>query len=226
MLLEVCFIQNKESKSVLAFQPFRTRNVVCGTAEKAKPIATCLIFHLRNKNRHQICSGEVLHNASPEKRVITTNYEAAKPSPLQQNISANHNHNQLHPSCNQKRGRKPFRLWHNRFELQLVATINQNFLSNLILYHFILQLRSIIFSVSNEGVQLSLGFGLDSVILTIKDLVPEMTMSNKNFSLPAYNLLLSRIQEFLDNHLVPIPTTLNHQGMHEMREEVLSTAGA
>ena len=107
-----------------------------------------------------------------------------------------------------------------------MATINQNILSNLILYHFILQFRTVIFSVSNEGFQLSLGFGLDSVILAIKDLVPEMTMSNKDFSLPAYNLLLSRIQEFLDNHLVPIPTTLNHRGTHEMREEVLSTAGA
>ena len=83
-----------------------------------------------------------------------------------------------------------------------------------------------IFSVSNDGIEWSLDFGPDSVILTVKDLVHEMTKSSQENPLTAWSLLLSQRQQFLKNHLARVPVIPNQQGTHEMREEVLSSVGA
>ena len=91
---------------------------------------------------------------------------------------------------------------------------------------FHLHSSSIIFAVSNEGFRWSLNFGPDSVVLTVKDLVREMTLSSREIRMPAWNLLLSRRQEFLDNHLARSPINPNQQGTHQKREEVLSSSGA
>ena len=48
-----------------------------------------------------------------------------------------------------------------------------------------------IFSVSNDGIEWSLDFGLESVTLTVKDLVQEMTESSEENRLAAWSLLLS-----------------------------------
>ena len=82
-----------------------------------------------------------------------------------------------------------------------------------------------IFSVSNDGIEWSLDFGPDSVTLTVKDLAQEMTISSQEIPLAACSLL-SRRQEFLNNHLARVPVTPNQQGTHEMRDEVLSSVGA
>ena len=70
-----------------------------------------------------------------------------------------------------------------------------------------------IFSTSNDGIQWSLDFGPDSVTLTVKDLVNEMTMSSQEFPLAA-----SERQEFFNNHLAQVPVTPNQEGTHEMRD--------
>ena len=83
-----------------------------------------------------------------------------------------------------------------------------------------------IFSVSNDGIEWSLDFGADSLTLTVKDLVEEMTISSQESPLPAWSLLLSQRQEVLNNHLAQVPVTPNQQRTHEMRDEVHSSVGA
>ena len=82
-----------------------------------------------------------------------------------------------------------------------------------------------IFSVSDDGIEWSLDFGPDSVTLTVKDLVHEMTTSFQEIP-PAVWSLLSQRQQFLNNHLARVSVTPNQQGTHEMRDEILSSVGA
>ena len=69
-------------------------------------------------------------------------------------------------------------------------------------------------------------FGPDSVVLSVKDLDENLTISSLEIPLAAWSLLLSQRQEFLNNLLPPVPITPNQQGTFEMREEVLSSVGA
>ena len=69
-------------------------------------------------------------------------------------------------------------------------------------------------------------FGLDSVVLTVKDLDENLTISSLEISLAAGFLLLSQRQDILDNHLPRVPISPNQQGLFERREEVLSSVGA
>ena len=78
-------------------------------------------------------------------------------------------------------------------------------------------------SVSNDGIEWSLDFGPDSVTLTVKDLVQEMTRSFPEIPLATWSMLLSQRQQFLNNHLARVPVTPNQQGTHELRDEVLSS---
>ena len=82
-----------------------------------------------------------------------------------------------------------------------------------------------IFSVSNDGIECSLDFGSDSVTLTVKDLVQEMTISSHEIPLAAWSLLSQR-QEVLNNHQERVPITHNQEGTMEMRDEVLLSVGA
>ena len=83
-----------------------------------------------------------------------------------------------------------------------------------------------IFLVSNNGTQWTLDFGPDSVVLSVKDLDENLTISSLENPLAAWSLLLSQRQKFLDNHLPRVPITPNQQGAFKMREEVLSSVGA
>ena len=156
-------------------------------------------------------------------RKTSPDYEIEKPSPIWRNFSANHN--QAHPNLNEKR-QKLFYFWHNRDYIPLVDTVSQNFIHILILYNFSLHWSNMIFSVSYDGIEWSLGLGPDSVILTVKDLVQEMTISSQEIPLADWSLLLSQKQPFLNNHLAWVPVTSNQQGTHERRDEVLSSVGA
>ena len=69
-------------------------------------------------------------------------------------------------------------------------------------------------------------FGLDSVVLSVKDLDKNITISSLEIPLAAWALLLSQRQEFLNNHWPRFPITPNKQGTFEMREEVLPSVGA
>ena len=82
------------------------------------------------------------------------------------------------------------------------------------------------FTVSNNGTQWILDFTPDSVVLSVKDLDKNLTISSLEIPLAAWSLLLSQRQEFLSNHLPRVPITPNQQGTFEMREEVLSSVGA
>ena len=83
------------------------------------------------------------------------------------------------------------------------------------------------FSVSNDGIEWSLlDFGPDSVTLTVKYLVHEVTISSREILLAAWSLLLSQNQQFLNNHLAQVQVTPNQQRTHEMRDDVLSSVGA
>ena len=82
------------------------------------------------------------------------------------------------------------------------------------------------FTVSNNGTQWILDFGPNSVVLSVRDLDENLTISSLKIPLAAWSLLLSQRQEFLDNHLPRVPITPNQQGTFQMREEVLSSVGA
>ena len=82
------------------------------------------------------------------------------------------------------------------------------------------------FTVSNNETQWILDFGPDSVVLSVKDLDENFTISSREIPLAAWSLLLSQRQEFLNNHLPRAPITPNQQGTFETREEALSSVGA
>ena len=82
-----------------------------------------------------------------------------------------------------------------------------------------------ILTVSKDGNHCSPKFGPDSVILTVKGLEQELTISSQEIRLAAWGLLLSQRQEFLNVHLVRVPTTPNQEGTLEMRDKVLSSVG-
>ena len=83
-----------------------------------------------------------------------------------------------------------------------------------------------IFSVSNDGIQWTLHFRLDSVIIAVIHLDQNITISSQETFLAAWQLLLSQRQDFLNNHLALVPITPNQEGTMEMRDEVLSSVGA
>ena len=95
----------------------------------------------------------------------------------------------------------------------MVDTVNQEFLSVLIFNTFSLQLRSMIFSASNDGIEWSLEFGSDSFTRAVKDLVQEMTISCQEIPLAAWSLLLSQRQDFLNNQLARVPVIPTRKGL-------------
>ena len=81
-------------------------------------------------------------------------------------------------------------------------------------------------SFTNDSFEWSLESGPDSVILTVKDLVHEITMNYQVILLPAWSLLWSHGQDVLNNHLMQLSKTPNQLGTLETRVEVLSCVGA
>ena len=86
--------------------------------------------------------------------------------------------------------------------------------------------KIMIFSVSNDGIQLTLDFGPDSVTIAVNDPDQKSTISSQDIPLAAWQLLLSQRRDFLDNHLRRVPVTQNQEKTIEMRDEVLSSVGA
>ena len=66
-----------------------------------------------------------------------------------------------------------------------------------------------IFSVSNDGIQWTLKFGPDSVSNSVNDLDQNKTISSQERPLAAWQLLLSRRQDFLNNRLAQVRITPN-----------------
>ena len=69
-------------------------------------------------------------------------------------------------------------------------------------------------------------FGPDSVVLSVKDLHENLTISSLDIPVAAWSLLLSQRQEFMNNNLPRVPITPNQQGIFERRQERFSSAGA
>ena len=120
----------------------------------------------------------------------------------------------------------------NNSVMLFLAVLLQNKFTFLFIFQTFLQLttrsftnKTMQFTVSNNGTQCISDFGPDSVVLSVKDLDENLTISSQEFLLAAWSLLLSQRQEFLDNHLPRVPITPNQQGTFEMREEVLSSVG-
>ena len=82
------------------------------------------------------------------------------------------------------------------------------------------------FTVSNNGTQGILVFGPDSVVLSVKDLNENLTISSLEIPLAAWSLLLSQGQVFSKNDMPRVPITSNQHGTFESREEVHSSVGA
>ena len=128
--------------------------------------------------------------------------------------------------------RRYYHIWINRITLLLVVLLQHKFTFLFIFKTFLkLTTRSVTintmqFTVYNNGTQWILDFGTDSVVLSVKDVDENLTISSLDFPLAAWSLMLSQRQEFLDNHLPRVPITPNQQGTFEMREEVLSSDGA
>ena len=103
----------------------------------------------------------------------------------------------------------------------------------LFIFEIFLQLTTRSFTINalkftnfNNGTQWILDFGLDSVVLSVKDLDENLKISSLERPLGAWSLLLSQRQEVLDSHLLRVPITPNQQGTFEMREEVHSSVAA
>ena len=82
-----------------------------------------------------------------------------------------------------------------------------------------------IFSISNDGIQWTRDFAPDTVTIAVIDLVQNTKIRSQEIPLAAWQLLLSQRQDFLENHLPPVPITQNQEGTMEMRDEVLSSVG-
>ena len=83
-----------------------------------------------------------------------------------------------------------------------------------------------IFSVSSDEIEWTLDFGPVSVTIAVNDLNQNLTISSQEIPRAVWQLLLSRIQDFLDDHLPRVPITQSQEGTMEMRDEVLSSVGA
>ena len=81
------------------------------------------------------------------------------------------------------------------------------------------------FSASNDGIQWTLDFGPDFVVIAVNDLDQNIAISSQEIPLSACQLLLSQIQDFLNNQLARVPITPNQERTMEMRDEVLSSVG-
>ena len=153
----------------------------------------------KDQNRHICCLALMAHIGLSNIRVVTTrtrNHLFFFNKFLRQSQSAT-------PEAVSKKAKKIFHQWHNRADSPLVDTV-----------------------IHNYGIEWAFDFGPDSGILTVKDLVQEMTISSQEITLPAWSLLLSRRQGFLNNHLARVPINPNQQGTLEMRYEVHWSVGA
>ena len=200
MLLELAIVQHVQTKSVLTCQP--TKILVSTTVKSSTPAPTCSIFHLRIENWHLVFLVEIVHIIMQERRVVF----GKKKNPLHfcRNLSANHNH--AHPNLHHS-GKNSFHLWHNPVDSALVDTVNQKFICILILYTCSPRWSNVILSVSKDGFDWSLNY----VTLTAKDLIQQKAIRFHGNILAALFFLLSQRQDFLNNHLMWVPSTPNQE---------------
>ena len=119
-------------------------------------------------------------------------------------------------------------IWINRVTLLLAVSLQHKLTPPFIFRTFLklktrsFAIKTMQFTVSNNGTQWILVFGPQSVVLSVKDLDDSFTISSLEIPLAAWSLLLSQRLEFFDNHLPRVPITPNHQGTFEMRKKQYS----
>ena len=166
-LLEMCIVQHVEKKSVFTIQPMTW--LVSTTVKSAKLAATFGL--LRTKNLQICCLTVTLHIVLKGRGVATSK----KKNHLHfwRNLSANQI--QAHPNLNQK-SQKFFHLWYSQPKLYL----HSDFI------HF--QSTSKFNDFPSLQRWFWVVFGPDSVTLTVKDLVQEMTVGSQEIPLAAWSL--------------------------------------
>ena len=125
-------------------------------------------------------------------------YKKTKPSPFLKNFFS---HSQSSTTETEPKRQKPLGLWHNRVDSPLVDIANQKFILLLFLFNFSLQNTNMISSASNDGSEWFPDFGPDSVTLTVKDLVQELTKSLQEIPLKLVDVPKKRFfeQPFSEN---------------------------
>ena len=83
-----------------------------------------------------------------------------------------------------------------------------------------------IFSVSNDGTQVTLNFAPDSLTIAVIDIIQNITISSQEIPLAVWQLLLSQTQDFLNNHPARVLISQNQEGKMEMRDELFSSVVA
>ena len=229
-LLEMCIVQYVAMKCVFISKILT--QLISTTVKSAKPSTTFWIFLLRTKNRQSYCLAVIVHVVLQERRVATS-----KKSHLHfwWNFSANHN--PAHPNVNQK-SRSYSTYGIVMLTLHCLTQLNKtsifkSFCSSSVhcepvkfIQPTVNLRKTMIFSVSNDGIQWTLDFGPDSVTDTVIDFVQNITISSQETPPAAWQLLWSQRQDISDNHPPPVSITQNQEGTMEMRDEVLSSVGA
>ena len=123
----MCIVQHVEMKSVFTFQP--TKRLVSSTVKSAKSAATFWMFLLRTKNWQLCCLAETVHIVLQKRRVATTKDHIL----FWRNFSTNHN--QAHPSVNQKRINQ-VQIWNKRIRFLLADDLSNIFIFQIILFNF------------------------------------------------------------------------------------------
>ena len=193
-LLEIWIVQHVKTKGVFTFQPRKI--LVSTTVKRAHPAVECLIFHSKTKVNHDLIWWRRHHLLWKKEelrlRQIIPFLEKICPP-----ITIYHNRTR------EPKGKKWLRFWYKRGELPLAHKKSKTFNFWFNSYSFTLYSSCLIFTVFNKKIQWFLDFGPDSLILTVKGLLPEMTKSSRGFLLSAWNFL-SQGQNFLDPHLARI----------------------
>ena len=132
MFLADWFLQHAQPKSVFSFQS--TKVLASTTVRTAKRALKCSIFHLRWRSWHQPYLVEIVQISLQRRRAVTTK---KKNHPRFARIFSV-SHNQTHAHMCRKKWNS-IHLWLICVDFPFVDTVNQNFLSRLILCTFSLQ---------------------------------------------------------------------------------------
>ena len=131
-LLEMFIVQHVEMKSVFTFLPIK--RLFSTTVKSAKPAATFWILLFKDQNPTiMFIGGDGTHCFA---RKTSRDYEKEKPSPFWRNFFADHN--QAHPSLNQKMSNR-VQIWNKPLRFLLADDFSHIFNIQIILFTFNLQ---------------------------------------------------------------------------------------
>ena len=123
-------------------------------------------------------------------------------------------------------------IWNNRVTL-LLAILIQHKITFVFVFQTFLQLPTRSFTINtmqftmfNNRTRCTLDYGPDSVVLSVKDIDENLTISFLGIPPAASSLLLSQRQDLLHYLLPRVTITPNQQRTFKLREEIFSSVGA